>query len=110
MLPAISSPLTTSQTPQTKLPFELRQPDESKSQDSEPVREAFSDFVGQTLFGSMMSSMRQTLDKPEYFHGGRAEEVFQQQLDQKIVEEISDASADSFVNPMFDLFQLQRRG
>ena len=104
---------------QPKLPYELS----TKLGDSsgmaspgdpptgqEPVREAFGDFVGQTLFGSMLSSMRKSLDKPAYFHGGRAEEVFQEQLDQKLVEEISDASADSFVNPMFDLFQLQRRG
>ncbi|SMP63529.1 Rod binding protein [Neorhodopirellula lusitana] len=94
----------------TKLPFELGQPSAEASDESEPVREAFTDFVGQTLFGSMMASMRKSLDKPAYFHGGRAEEVFQEQLDQTLVEEISDASADSFVNPMFDLFQLQRRG
>ncbi|TWT91922.1 rod-binding protein [Neorhodopirellula pilleata] len=104
---------------QPKLPYELSakfgsagSPTSSgtPSTDSEPMREAFGDFVGQTLFGSMLSSMRKSLDKPAYFHGGRAEEVFQEQLDQKLVEEISDASADSFVNPMFDLFQLQRRG
>ena len=97
-------------TAPAKLPFELRQPASGEAQENEPVREAFGDFVGQTLFGSMMSSMRKSLDKPAYFHGGRAEEVFQQQLDQTLVEEISDASAESFVNPMFDLFQLQRRG
>lgn len=108
MLPPISPPAVN--TAQAKLPFELRQPTAESAQDNEPVREAFGDFVGQTLFGSMMSSMRKSLDKPAYFHGGRAEEVFQQQLDQKLVEEISDASAESFVNPMFDLFQLQRRG
>jgi hypothetical protein len=113
MLPPIAPPPIASPTTdatQSKLPFELRQPAANNAEDSEPVREAFGDFVGQTLFGSMMSSMRKSLDKPAYFHGGRAEEVFQQQLDQKLVEEISDASADSFVNPMFDLFQLQRRG
>ena len=115
MLPPVSSPLS-AVCPQgidaspTKLPFELRQTSAQDAENSEPIREAFGDFVGQTLFGSMMSSMRKSLDKPAYFHGGRAEEVFQQQLDQTLVEEISDASADSFVNPMFDLFQLQRRG
>lgn len=109
MIPSLP-PTNPNSTQPPKLPFELRQPAAETPQESEPIREAFGDFVGQTLFGSMLSSMRQSLDKPAYFHGGRAEEVFQQQLDQTLVEEISDASAESFVNPMFDLFQLQRRG
>ncbi len=75
----------------------------------DPLREAFQDFVGQTLFGSMLASMRKTLDKPAYMHGGRAEEVFQQQLDQHIVEDMTQASAASISDPMFDLFNLQRR-
>lgn len=74
------------------------------------TREAFGDFVGQTLFGSMLASMRESVGKPAYFHGGRAEDVFQKQLDQHLVEAISDASAESLVGPMYDLFQLQRRG
>lgn len=82
----------------------------SSDEDSGAMRKAFGDFVGQTLFGSMLASMRDTVEKPAYFHGGRAEEVFQEQLDQKLVEEISNASADSFVDPMFNLFNLQRRG
>lgn len=73
------------------------------------MREAFTDFVGQTLFGSMLASMRETVGKPAYMHGGRTEEVFQQQMDQKIVEELTDASASSISDPMFELFNLQRR-
>ena len=73
------------------------------------MREAFTDFVGQTLFGSMLASMRKTVGKPAYMHGGRTEEVFQQQMDQKIVEELTEASADSIADPMFELFNLQRR-
>ena len=72
------------------------------------TREAFTDFVGQTMFGQALSSMRKTLDKPAYFHGGRAEEVFQGQLDQMLAEELSEASADTFAGPMFDLFMLSR--
>jgi flagellar protein FlgJ len=74
----------------------------------DPLKEAFRDFVGQTMFGQMLSSMRSTLGKPAYFHGGRGEEVFQQQLDQILVEEISKSSASTVADPMFELFQLQR--
>jgi len=73
------------------------------------LQEKFTEFVGQTLFGSMLASMRKTVGKPAYLHGGRTEEVFQQQLDQKLVEELTDASADSIADPMFELFNLQRR-
>ncbi|MEM6978276.1 MAG: rod-binding protein [Planctomycetota bacterium] len=74
----------------------------------DPMKDAFQDFVGQTLFGSMLATMRESVGKPAYFHGGRAEEVFQKQLDQNMVEAISDASAETIVEPMYDLFQLQR--
>ncbi|MCG8649238.1 MAG: rod-binding protein [Pirellulales bacterium] len=74
------------------------------------LKEKFTEFVGQTLFGSMLASMRKTVGKPAYMHGGRTEEVFQQQLDQKIVEELTEASADSIAQPMYDLFTMQRRG
>jgi flagellar protein FlgJ len=72
------------------------------------TRAAFTDFVGQTMFGQALSSMRKTLDKPAYFHGGRAEEVFQGQLDQMLAEELTESSADTFAGPMFDMFMLQR--
>jgi len=79
------------------------------NESSEELREAFTQFVGQTLFGSMLSSMRKTVDKPAYLHGGRTEEVFQQQLDAHLVEDLTAASADTIADPMFELFNLQRR-
>ncbi|HBJ35121.1 MAG TPA: hypothetical protein DDZ51_10280 [Planctomycetaceae bacterium] len=74
----------------------------------DPLREAFRDFVGQTLFGQMMSSMRSTVGKPAYFHGGRAEEIFSEQLDRVMVEKITEASASTVADPMFELFNMQR--
>lgn len=72
------------------------------------LRKAFDDFVGQTFFQQMLASMRKTVGKPAYLHGGHAEEVFQGQLDQALAEKMSDASADSFTGPMYDLFTLPR--
>lgn len=68
------------------------------------LREKFDQFVGQSMFGQMLKSMRQSIGKPAYFHGGRAEEVFQSQLDQLLVEKISDASAEQISEPMYQLF------
>ena len=72
------------------------------------LREAFDDFVGQTFFQQMLSAMRKTVDKPAYFHGGRAEEVFQGQLDQVLSEHMTEAAAANFTDPLFELYSLRR--
>ncbi|GAA4434307.1 MULTISPECIES: rod-binding protein [Bremerella] len=68
------------------------------------LRAKFDQFVGESMFGQMLKSMRESTGKPAYFHGGRAEEVFQSQLDQLLVSEISEASAEQISDPMFELF------
>jgi len=67
----------------------------------DPLREAFTQFVGETFFGQMIKAMRSTVGKPAFFHGGRAEEAFQGQLDQQLAEHLTKASADSFAEPLF---------
>lgn len=71
------------------------------------VREKFDQFVGESLFGQMLKSMRKTLDKSAYFNGGRGEEVFQSQLDQLLVQKLSEASAQELSGPMFEQFMTQ---
>jgi Rod binding domain-containing protein len=66
------------------------------------LRERFTQFVGEAFFGQMLKSMRATVGKPAYFHGGRAEEVFQGQLDQYLAEHLTAASAERFAEPMFE--------
>ena len=83
-------------------------PTEKTLTEGRQLREAFDAFVGEVFFGQMLKSMRKTLGKPPYFHGGRAEEVFQQQLDQVLAEKLSKASAEKFTGPMFELFTLPR--
>jgi Rod binding domain-containing protein len=73
------------------------------------LRKTFNNFVGDALFGQMLKSMRKTVDKPAYFHGGRTEEIFTQQLDQVLSEKLSAASADRLTEPMYELFMAGRR-
>ena len=73
------------------------------------TRKAFDSFVGQTFFGQMLQAMRKTVDKPAYFYGGRAEEIFQQQLDQVLGEKLSEASGEKLSGPMYELFRLSRQ-
>ncbi len=65
------------------------------------TRDTFRQFVGESFFGQMLKAMRSTLDKPAYFHGGQAEEVFRGQLDQVLAEKMTEASADTIADPMF---------
>jgi len=77
--------------------------------EGEELRKAFQDFVGQTFFSQMISAMRSTQDGAAYFDGGRAEKIFQGQLDQVLSEKLSEASASKISDPMFKLFQLRRQ-
>jgi flagellar protein FlgJ len=92
--PLVPSPQSLASSPQPAAPSE--------------VREAFDDFVGQTFFNQLLSEMRKTQTKPAYFHGGQAEEIFQAQMDQVLAERLSDATAETFSGPMFELFMLGR--
>lgn len=96
---AFSSPMLGAQTPQTP----------RAGAEGAELREAFDSFVGETFFGQMLKAMRSTQNKPAYFHGGRAEEMFQQQFDQALAGKLSTASADKLSGPMFELFTLERR-
>jgi hypothetical protein len=78
----------------------------AKRESSSELREKFDEFVGKTFYSQMLKSMRQTVGKPAYMHGGRAEEVFQAEMDQILVEEMAEATSDQFTGPMFDLFQM----
>jgi len=79
-----------------------------EDQDKSEFAEVFGSFVGQTLFGQMLKAMRKTVGEPAYFHGGRGEEIFREQLDQVLAEKMSDACSDKFSQPMFELFNLKR--
>jgi hypothetical protein len=77
--------------------------------DQTEVRQAFDSFVGETFFGQMIKAMRKSVGKPAYFYGGRAEEIFQEELDHTLAKDIAHASADQFTGPMFELFTQQRK-
>lgn len=75
---------------------------------TKPLREAFTEFVGQTFFGELIKSYRSTQQPSAYFHGGRAEQIFQGQLDQVLTESLSQRTADTIADPMFELFMAKR--
>jgi hypothetical protein len=72
------------------------------------MKEAFTDFVGQSFFGELLKQMRATVNKPAYFHGGLGEDIFQSQLDQILVERITETSGATFSEPMYQLLMARR--
>jgi len=73
-----------------------------KGNSKEEVREKFTQFVGEAFYGQMFKAMRSTVGKPAYFNGGRAEEVFQGQLDQTMAQQLTKTTASKFADPMFE--------
>jgi Rod binding domain-containing protein len=84
---------------------ELKTPELQESDDDKRFREVLHQFVGQTLFGQMLKSMRATQEKNPYFHGGRAEEIFQSQLDMILTEKMTQASSKTLSEPMYQLMK-----
>lgn len=79
----------------------------AEASDRSELREKFDSFVGESFYGQMLQAMHKTVGKPAYFNGGRAEEMFQGQLDQILSEKMTQANGNSLSSSMFDLFNLQ---
>ena len=73
------------------------------------LRATFNQFIGETFYGQMLKAMRKTVRPAAFANGGRAEEIFQQQLDQTLATKMAEATADRFSGPMYELFNMQRR-
>jgi Rod binding domain-containing protein len=76
-----------------------------QTEDDKKLREVLHQVVGQTLFGQMLKAMRATQSKNPYFDGGRAEEIFQSQLDQVLVERMTQTTSRSLSEPMYKLMK-----
>lgn len=66
------------------------------------LKQAYGQFVGETLFGSMLKSMRATVGEPAYFHGGSAERHFQARLDQQIAIDLAEGQGATLSQKLFE--------
>ncbi|GHT26072.1 hypothetical protein FACS18942_02770 [Planctomycetales bacterium] len=73
------------------------------SDEDKRFKEVLHQFVGQTLFGQMLKSMRASQKKNPYFDGGRAEEIFQGQLDAVLTDQMTKSTSRSLSDPMYKL-------
>ena len=83
-------------------------PPSAKAGDNPALHKAFNQFVGEP-YGQMLKTMRKSQGKPAYFHGGQAEEIFTQQLDQALTKKLAETSADKLSEPMYKLFTQPRK-
>lgn len=99
---------TVQQTMQQNMQQDLPAEEPLKSDNEKRFREVLHQFVGQTLFGQMLKSMRATQEKNPYFHGGRAEEIFQSQLDMVLTDKMTQATSKTLSEPMYKLMKASK--
>ncbi len=87
----------------TKAPAELNQ----AGSNSAELKQAFQKFVAGTFYKQMFKAMREGQNKPAYFHGGQAEDMFQSQLDQQISEDLATRDGSGLADTLFSSFSRQ---
>jgi len=73
-------------------------------QSEDELRAAFQKFVAGTFYKQMLKSLRKMHDKPAYFHGGQAEEIFRAQMDQQVAENLAERQGDGLSTAMYEAF------
>ena len=76
--------------------------------DDQKFRELLHKFIGQTMFGMMLQSMRATQEPNPLFHGGRAEEIYQSLLDMELTTQLTQATTRTLSEPMYNLMRAPR--
>jgi peptidoglycan hydrolase FlgJ len=73
------------------------------------LHQAFQSFVAGTFYKQMFKSLHKMHKKPAYFHGGRAEEIFQGQMDQEVSENLAKRQGDALADSMYKAFAQRLR-
>ncbi|MEM7810211.1 MAG: rod-binding protein [Planctomycetota bacterium] len=69
------------------------------------TREAFRDLVAGTFYKQMLAELRSSEKPVPYIGGGRAEEVFREQLDQTLAENFAASHGDPLVAGLYEKFR-----
>lgn len=80
----------------------------SKDQVSpDQLRDKFQEFVAGTFYKTLLAAMRKTVSGKSLVHGGRAEEIFQSQLDNTLTDQLANSHGSSLSDKMFEQFLRQ---
>lgn len=72
--------------------------------DNDKLRDTFSKSVGEVFYTQLLKSLRSTVGKPAYLHGGQAEDMFEAQLDQVLAEQMAARDGDRLTGELFERF------
>jgi peptidoglycan hydrolase FlgJ len=70
----------------------------------EKLQSKFQDFAAGTFYKEMLKSLRKMHSKPAYVYGGRAEEVFQGQMNQQVAENLAHSNGNQFAASLYQGF------
>lgn len=77
-------------------------PGSSQPYSREEAKSLYQQAIGGTFFRQMMKALRSSTGKAAYFNGGQAEKIFQGQLDELMIEKLSETSGGIFSDVMFE--------
>lgn len=79
-------------------------PDPQKAQALSDLRDVVDRVLGSVFYGPLLRTMRSSSLKGTVGHGGRGEEIFQNQLDQVFAERAGQASSNGLGDTLFNRF------
>lgn len=72
------------------------------------LRRQFDAAIAGTFYRQMLQSLRKMHSQPAYFHGGRAEEIFRNQIDEQVADDLAQEHGRAFTDPLFEQFASRR--
>ncbi len=73
-----------------------------KSKDQSKLRSTFDEAVAATFYRQMFKALRASTGKAGLFANSHGEKVFQQQLDEVLIEKMSKSSGGDFTSDLFE--------
>lgn len=73
-----------------------------QSKDRDKLRSTFDEAVAATFYRQMFKSLRASTGKAGLIANSQSEKMFQQQLDEVLIEKMSKASGSSFTSDLFE--------
>ena len=77
------------------------------SDSKDKLKATFQDFTAGTFYKEMLKSLQKMHNKPAYIYGGRAEKIFQGQMDQEVAENLAHKQGGQFTGPLLQGFMNQ---
>ncbi len=75
----------------------------------EALKQKFTEFVGDTFYRQLFKAMRAGTGKNAYMNGGQTEKIFQSQLDELLIQQMTQSRGGGLAAELFAQYQRQRK-